>query len=92
MEWLAAVEFQYNDKSNRKDTIQVKLWKTLMEEEPCGTNRVSKIRRIPHRTTEEPEADHKIDRRSSKEHEETIWQGEKKSSRTESWKQHVVGK
>ena len=63
-----------------------------MEEWPCGTNKVSKIRRIPCRTTEKLGAGHKIDGRSLKEYEETIWQEEKKSSRTEGWRQCVVGK
>ncbi len=52
-----------------------------MEEWSHGTNRVSKIRRIPHRITEELRAGHKIDGRSLKEYEETIWQKEKKLSR-----------
>jgi len=53
-----------------------------MEGWPCGTNGVFKIRRISHRTIEELGAGHKINGRSSKEYEETIWQEEKKSLRT----------
>ena len=54
-----------------------------MEGWPYNTNRISKIRRIPYRTTKELGAGHKIDERSSKEYEETIWQEEKKPSRVE---------
>ena len=50
---------------------------------PHGTNGVSNIRRLPHKTTENLEVGHKIDGKSSREYEETIWQEEKKPSRVE---------
>ena len=45
-----------------------------MEGWSCGTNRVSKIRRVPHRTTEELGAGHKVNGRSIEEHEKAVWQ------------------
>ena len=54
-----------------------------MEGWPHGTNGVSNIRRLPHKTTENLEVGHKIDGKSSREYEETIWQEEKKPSRVE---------
>ena len=62
-----------------------------MEGWPCGTIGVSKIRRIPHRITEGLGAGHKVNRRSTKEYEEAVWQEKMKSLRIESWRQCVVG-
>jgi len=62
-----------------------------MEGQPHDTNRVSKIRRIPCRITEELEAGHKVNGRSTEEYEEAVQQEKTKSSRIESWKQCVVG-
>ena len=62
-----------------------------MEGWPCGTNRVSKIGRIPHRITEELGADHKVNRRDTEEYKKIVWQEEKKPSRIEGWGQCVVG-
>jgi len=63
-----------------------------MEGQPCGTIRVSKIRRIHHRITEELGAGYKVNRRSTKEYKEAFQQEKTKSSRIESWRQRVVGK
>ena len=62
-----------------------------MEEWSCGTIGISKIRRIPHRVTEELGAGHKVNRRSTEEYEKAVQQEKIKSSRIESWRQHVVG-
>jgi len=43
-----------------------------MEGQPCGTIRVSKIRRISHRITKELGAGHKVDGRSIEEYEEAV--------------------
>ena len=43
-----------------------------MEEQPCSTIRVSKIRRIPHRIIEELEASYKVNERSIEEYEEAV--------------------
>jgi len=60
-----------------------------MEGQPCSTNGVSKIRGISCRTTEELGADHKINGRSTEGNEEAVQQEKTKSSRIESWRQHV---
>ena len=57
-----------------------------MEGQSHGTNRVSKTKRIPHRTTEELGAGHEIDGRSAEECEKAIWQEKVKSSRTKGWR------
>ena len=62
-----------------------------MEGQPCSTIRVSKIRRIFYRVTEELGAGHKVNGRSIEEYEEAVQQEKTKSSRIESWRQHVVG-
>ena len=43
-----------------------------MEGQPCGTNGVFKIRRIPYGTTEKLGESHESNKRSIKEHEEAI--------------------
>jgi len=43
-----------------------------MEGRPHGTNGVSKIRRIPHRITEELEAGHKVNGKSIEEYKEAV--------------------
>jgi len=43
-----------------------------MEGQSCGTIRVSKIRRIPCRITEELRVGHKVNERSIEEYEETV--------------------
>jgi len=62
-----------------------------MKGQPHDTNGVSKIRRIPHRITEELGAGHKVNGKSTEEYEETVQQEKTKFSRIESWRQHVVG-
>ena len=37
--------------SNGTDTICAQFWKTPIERQPCGTDRVSKTKRIPYETT-----------------------------------------
>jgi len=74
-DWLAAAEFQYNDKkicSNRENTVLTKLWKTSMEGQSCGTIKVSKIRRIPCRITEELGAGHKVNEKRTEEYKEAV--------------------
>ena len=65
--------------SNRKNTIQVKLWKTSMKRQPCGIIRVSKSERVSCRTTEELGVGYKVNERSIEEHEKAIWQEKVKS-------------
>ena len=43
-----------------------------MEGQSCSTNRVSKIRRIPCRITEELGAGYKVNRKSIEEYEEVV--------------------
>ena len=43
-----------------------------MEGQPYGTIRISKSRRVPHKVTEELEASHKVNRRSTEEYEEAV--------------------
>ena len=43
-----------------------------MKRKPCGTNGVSKIRKIPDRTTKKLGGGYEVDRRSLKEYEEAI--------------------
>jgi len=43
-----------------------------MEKQPCGTNGVSKIKRIPYETIEKLGRSHKIDGKSLKEYKEAI--------------------
>ena len=62
-----------------------------MERKPHGTNRVSKTRRIPHRTTKKLEKSYKINGGSIRKYKETIWQEEKELSRVESWRWYMVG-
>ena len=59
---------------------------------PHGTKRVSKVRRVSHRITEELGTGHKINGRSIEEYEETVWQEKKKPLKIEGWRQHVVEK
>ena len=62
-----------------------------MERQSHGTNRVSKIRRIPYRITKRLGESHKIDESSTRYYEEIIWQEKKESSRTEGQRKCVVG-
>ena len=63
-----------------------------MERRPCGLIRISKIRRVSHRTIEELGAGYKVNGRSTEEHEEAVQQEKTESSRIEDWKQSVVRK
>ena len=58
--------------SNRKDTIQVKLWKVSIKRQPCGTIRVFKSGRVFCRTTEKLGAGYKVNGRSTEEYKKTI--------------------
>jgi len=57
---------------NRKDTIQVKLWKASMERQPCGMIRVSKSGRVSCRTVEELGAGYEVNGRSTEEYEKAV--------------------
>ena len=57
---------------NRKDTIQVKLWKASMERQPCGTVRDSINERVSYRNIEELGTGYKGNRRGTEEYEKTI--------------------
>jgi len=46
--------------------------KTPMERQPCGTNRVSEIRRIPYRSTKKLGRGHKVNESGSEEYKEAI--------------------
>ena len=75
IDWLAAAEFQYNDKktySSQKDTIWVKLWKVPIERWPCGSNVNSTSRKFPYQNTEELGTGNKGDRRSAEKDKEAI--------------------
>ena len=61
-----------------------------MERQPCGTNRVFKIGKIPYKLTKKLGRGHKVNGSSSKEYEEAIWQETEKSLRIDSWRQHVA--
>jgi len=61
-----------------------------MERQPCGINRISKIRRISYKITKKLGRSHEVNRRSSKKHKETIWQEKKESSRIAGWRQCVA--
>jgi len=43
-----------------------------MERQPCGIDGISKIRRIPYRTTKKLGRRHKVNRRSSKKYEKAM--------------------
>jgi len=58
--------------NNRKDTIQVKLWKVFMERQPCGIIRVSKSGRVFYRTAEELGVGYEVNGRITEEHEKTV--------------------
>jgi len=62
-----------------------------MERQPGGTNRVSKIRRIPYRSTKKLKRGHKVNGSSLEEYEEAIRQETKKFLRIEDWRQCVAG-
>ena len=59
---------------NRKNTIQVKLWKTSIERQSCSTIRDSKSRRVSCKTTEELGTGYKDNKRNTGKYEKTIWQ------------------
>ena len=54
-----------------------------MERRPCGLIRISKIRRVSHRTIEELGAGYKVNGRSTEEYEEAVQQEKTESSRIE---------
>jgi len=57
---------------NRKDLIQVKLWKTPLERRPYGANGDSMSRRICEGTTKKLETSNECNGRSSEEYEEAV--------------------
>ena len=57
-----------------------------MEEQPCGTIRISKSRRVSYKITEKLGAGHKFNERSTEEYKEVVWQEKTKSSRVEGWR------
>ena len=63
-----------------------------MEKQPYSTDRVSKTRRIPYRITKNLERSYEVNGDSIRNHEETIWQEKKESSRVEGWRQCVARK
>jgi len=76
--------------SNRKDSIQVKLWKIPLERGPHGSNGHSMSRRFPHWVTKKLETDDQSNGRSIKEYEEAVRQEKEEPSRIEGWRQHVA--
>jgi len=60
--------------SNRKDTVQTKLWKTSMERQPYSTDRDFKSRRILCRNTKRLGTDNESNEGSLEEHKKVIWQ------------------
>jgi len=67
--WLATAEFQYN---NRKNSIRVQLWKTLLERGSYGSNGHSMSRRFPHYVTKKLRTSNQSNGRSVKEYEEAV--------------------
>jgi len=63
-----------------------------MKRRPHSAIRNLKSRRMPCRNTEELGTSYKGYERSTEKHEMTIWQEKVESSRTQGWRQHVVGK
>ena len=60
--------------SNQKDTVWVKLWKTPIKRQPCGSNGDSTSKRISYRSEEELGTGNKGNGRSTENDEEAIWQ------------------
>ena len=73
------------------DSIRTQLWKTPIERQPGGTNRVSEIRRIPYRSTKKLRRGYKVNGSGLEEYEEAIRQEMKESSEIEGWRQCVAG-
>ena len=63
-----------------------------MKRQPCSTNRISKIKRIPYRITKKLGGGHKVNRRSTEENKEAVQQEKKEFLRIKGWRQHVAGK
>jgi len=63
-----------------------------MKRRPYSAIRNPKSRRIPCRNTEELKTSYESYGRSTEEYEMTIQQEKVESSRTQGWRQHVVGK
>ena len=61
-----------------------------MEKQPCDINGVSKIRRIPYRTTKKLGRDYEIHKSGTKKYKEAIWQETKKLLRVKNRRQYMV--
>ena len=61
-----------------------------MEKQSYGIDRVSKTRRIPHRTTKKLERSYEVNRNNIENYKETIQQEVKELLRTMGWRQYMA--
>ena len=63
-----------------------------MERQPYGTNGVPKIRRISYRTIKKLGRSYEVNKSSTRNNEEAVWQKMKESSRVKERRQYMAGK